>query len=95
MSLGGGSKQADLRNKRSSFHFYKKHGDTQKALAEIEETLTNMTSVSKREAGRKLINLRSRTRANSKTLSEMKTYLPVGYSNSKMLISKDAPAQHQ
>lgn len=56
-----------------------------------------MTSVSKRAAeeeahylGRsKLMN---RAKSNSKTASEMKTFKPVGYSNKRMFVSKDAPA---
>ena len=56
-----------------------------------------MTSVSKRAAedeanylGRsKLMN---RAKSNSKGPIEIKTFQPVGYSNKKMYVSKDAPA---
>ena len=40
--------------------------------------------------------LMSRAKSNSKAApKEMKTFQPVGYSNSKNIVSKDAPAQQQ
>jgi hypothetical protein len=65
---------------------------------EIEETISHLTSVSNRDPddearylGRS--KLMSRAKSNSKASSKvMKSFHPVGYSNGKNIVSKDAPA---
>ena len=55
-----------------------------------------MTSVSKRAADDEARYLgRSKLQSRAKSISrggEMKTYMPIGFSNSKKIVSKDAPA---
>lgn len=79
---------------KTASSFYKRKDDAQKrAAADIEETLSHLTSVSQK--GNEYFSkskLMQRAKSNA---SEVKVYHPVGFSAKKMFVSKDAPAQHQ
>jgi hypothetical protein len=77
--------------------FYKRKDDAQKrAAADLEETLSHLTSVSQKIDYFSKSKLMNRAKSNSQqSPKEVKVYHPVGFSAKKMFVSKDAPAQHQ
>lgn len=78
---------------QTTSHFYKRNDEKQRnAVAGIEETLSHLSGVSghDRYLGRSKLMAKAKSSAVG---SEMKVYMPVGYTRHSNNISKDAAAQ--